>query len=298
MRFAARFAALLFLLALSIAPVRSAEIANPNDTARFLAGLPPSPDSPLAALTKDPTWQSYARRFDSIFGQEDRGHLGKVRAFAKSRLTAPHETVFYFFSGPDALHAVALFPTASTYVMAGLEPPGNIPPLPSLNKATLGRTERGMEVALGNLMKLSYFITKNMSNQLRPGPVYGTLPVIYVFLARSGATIDETTFVNVDNAGNEVPGDPNQKAATKGVKVVFSFDGGPKKTLYYFSTDLANGGVKNSGFLAFCEKLGTNGADAFVKSASYLLHGDAFSTTRSFLLDHASSILQDDTGIP
>ena len=181
---------------------------------------------------------------------------------------------------------MALFPNASTYVMAGLEPPGNIPPLPSLNKATLGRTERGMEVALGNLMKLSYFITKNMSNQLRPGPVYGTLPVIYIFLARSGATIDETTFVSVDSAGNEIPGDPNQKSAAKGVKIVFSLDGGPKKTLYYFSTDLANGGVKNSGFLAFCEKLGTNGADAFVKSASYLLHGDAFSTTRSFLLDH------------
>ena len=147
MRFAARFAALLFcLLALSIAPVRSAEIANPNDTARFLAGLPVSPDSPLAALTKDPTWQSYERRFDSIFGQEDRGHLGKVRAFAKSRLITPHDTVFYFFSGPDALHAVALFPTASTYVMAGLEPPGNIPPLNSLPRGTalnaLGRDVR------------------------------------------------------------------------------------------------------------------------------------------------------------
>jgi hypothetical protein len=147
-------------------------------------------------------------------------------------------------------------------------------------------------------MKLSYFITKNMSNQLRPGPVYGTLPVIYVFLARSGATIHETTFVSVDSAGNEIPGDPNQKSAAKGAKVVFSFDGGPKKTLYYFSTDLANGGVKNSGFLAFCEKQGANGADAFVKSASYLLHGGNFSTVRSFLLDHAASILQDDTGIP
>jgi hypothetical protein len=293
-----KFAALVSLLALSTAPALSAEVANPNDTARLLAGLPVASDSPLASLAGDSSWQAHASRFNSMFGEEDRSHLSQVRAFAKERLSAPHDTLYYFFSGPDALHAVALFPNASTYVMAGLEPPGNIPPLASLSKATLGHTERGMEVAIGNLMKLSYFITKNMSNQLRPGPVYGTLPVIYIFLARSGATIDETTFVNIDSAGNEIAGDPNQKSAAKGVKVVFSLDGGPKKTLYYFSTDLSNGGVKNSGFLAFCEKLGANGADAFVKSASYLLHGGNFSTVRGFLLDHSASILQDDTGIP
>ncbi len=285
------------LLALATAPVRSAEIAMPDDTARFLAGLPPSPDSPLAALTKDPAWQQHASRFNTMFGEEDRSHLSHVRAFAKERLSPTHDTLLYMFSGPDALHALALFPNASTYVMAGLEPPGNIPALTGLSRATVDRTERGLEVALGNLLKLSYFITKNMENQLRPGPVYGTLPVIYVFLARSGQTIHETTFVTIDNDGNEhAVDDPNQKSSAKGVKIVFSADGGPKKTLYYFSTNLTNDGVKNSGFLAFCEKQGV--ADAFVKSASYLLHGGNFSTVRNFLLDHSASILQDDTGIP
>ncbi|MBV9968949.1 MAG: hypothetical protein JO228_03110 [Xanthobacteraceae bacterium] len=293
-----KFAVLASLIALAAGPALGAEIAHPNDTARLLAGLPVAADSALASLASEAAWQAHAARFNSMFGEEDRSHLSHVRAFAKERLSPTHDTLFYFFSGPDALHAVALFPNANTYVMAGLEPPGNIPPLETLSKATLGRTERGLEVALGNLMKLSYFITKNMANQLRPGPVYGTLPVIYVFLARSGATIEETTFVGIDGAGNEVPADPNQKSAAKGVKITFTLDGGPKKTLYYFSTDLANGGVKNSGFLAFCEKQGAGGADAFVKSASYLLHGGSFSTVRNFLLDHTASILQDDTGIP
>ena len=273
------------LLALSMAPARSAEIAMPNDTARFLAGLPPSPDSPLAALAKDPAWQQHASRFNTMFGEEDRSHLSHVRAFAKERLSPTHDTLLYMFSGPDALHALALFPNASTYVMAGLEPPGNIPALTGLSRASVDRTERGLEVALGNLLKLSYFITKNMENQLRPGPVYGALPVIYVFLARSGQTIHETSFVTVDNEGNEhAVDDPNQKSSAKGVKIVFSADGGPKKTLYYFSTNLTNDGVKNSGFLAFCQKQGD--ADAFVKSASYLLHGGNFSSVRNFLLDH------------
>ena len=125
-----RLAALLLaIVTLSFAPARSAEVATPNDTARFLAGLPPSADSPLTPLTKDPNWQAHANRFNSIFAQQDRGHLGRVRAFSKARLTTTHDTMLYFFSGPDALHAVALFPNATTYVLAGLEPAGNIPPL-------------------------------------------------------------------------------------------------------------------------------------------------------------------------
>jgi hypothetical protein len=35
-----------------------------------------------------------------------------------------------------------------------------------------------------------------------------------------------------------------------------------------------------------------------VKSASYLMHNDTFSTVREFLLAHSATILQDDTGIP
>ena len=37
-------------LALTTAPARSADTVSPNDTARFLAGMVPTSDSPLAAL--------------------------------------------------------------------------------------------------------------------------------------------------------------------------------------------------------------------------------------------------------
>ena len=63
-----------------------------------------------------------------------------------------------------------------------------------------------------------------------------------------------------------------------------------------FSTDLADSGIKNSGFLTFCDKLGHG--DSFVKSASYLMHSDNFSTIRDFLLTHSVSLLEDDSGIP
>ena len=86
------------------------------------------------------------------------------------------------------------------------------------------------------------------------------------------------------------------KGVPNGVKIGFTSGDGKPQTLYYFSTDVSNGGVKNSGFLKFCERLGTG--DAFVKSASYLMHNDSFSMVRDFLLGHTATIVQDDTGVP
>jgi hypothetical protein len=200
------------------------------------------------------------------------------------------------FSGPDALHAIAFFPNATTYVLAGLEPAGDIPSLTGMSRGTLMHSVQGLEPALSTLLSFSFFITKRMHSDLHPGPINGTLPIIYVFLARSGKTIHEMSFVNLDNEGNEKPPGEAPRSAAKGVKIVFSAEGGPKQTMYYFSTNLANDGLKTSGFLTFLEKLGP--ADSFLKSASYLLHSGNFSTVRNFLLDHSALILQDDSGIP
>jgi len=301
-------AALLIEIAFALnaaAPV-SAESATANDTARFLAGLPPVANSPLAILTQDPLWQDHARRFNSLFSREDSNTLSRVRAFSKEHLPDKHDTLLYFFSGPDFLFATSFFPTASTYVLAGLEPVGSIPQLTSMSMPTIEGSLRNLENSLGSLLSFSFFITKNMKAQLSDGPVYGTLPVLYVFLARTGKTLHDVAFVGLDEKGNvqvldEPPdaGVSNQKAirsAARGIRIVFSRESGPRQTLYYFSTNLADSSVAHSGFLAFCERLGP--ADSFIKSASYLLHGSGFSRARAFLLNHSEIILQDDSGIP
>jgi hypothetical protein len=69
-----------------------------------------------------------------------------------------------------------------------------------------------------------------------------------------------------------------------------------EKSLYYFSTDLSNSGVRNSGFLKFCETLAPG--NSLLKSASYLLHAGNFSTVRDFILANSATIIQDDSGIP
>jgi hypothetical protein len=136
-----------------------------------------------------------------------------------------------------------------------------------------------------------------MKVDLRAGQLNGTLPILYVFLARSGKTIREVSPVALDDKGaayfaNENPG----KNATHGVRIVFAGSDGEQKTLYYFSTDLSNPGVRASGFLKFCATLAPG--NSLLKSASYLLHSGNFTTVRDFILANSSTIIQDDSGIP
>ena len=84
--------------------------------------------------------------------------------------------------------------------------------------------------------------------------------------------------------------------ATRGVRIKFAGSDGVEKTLYFFSTDLSNSGVKGSGFLKFCDTLAPG--NSLIKSASYLLHAGNFSTVRDFLLAKSATIIQDDSGIP
>ncbi len=300
-----RIAVVGCLFFLTTAAALGAEIATANDTARFLAGLPLSSESPLAALANDPDWEQHAKTFDALFGRKEANSLSKVRAFSEAQLSRKRDTMFYMFGGPDFLYATSFFPAASTYVLAGLEPPGEMPQMTILSHSVVARSLRSLENSLRSLLGIGFFITSRMQSELYMGPVHGTLPVLYVFLARTGKTIHEMSYVNLDGNGEPQPqsypaGENNRrnvaKSYAKGVRIVFSDGDGPRQTLYYFSTDLSDRGLARSGFLKFMDKF--NKADSLVKSASYLLHGSNFSMMRNFLLDHSATILQDDTGIP
>ena len=192
------------MLALSAAPARSIEAVATDDTARFLAGLQPSSSSPLAAFTNDPAWVSHAHNLNSMFGREESVQLSKVREFAKKYLSDKHDTMLYMFSGPDFLYATSFFPNASTYVLAGLEPVGAVPDLTSLSPSIIDEELGSLEASMSSLFSFSFFITQKMKTQLREGPVYGTLPILYVFLARTGKTIHEVNFVSLDEQGKLV----------------------------------------------------------------------------------------------
>jgi hypothetical protein len=284
------------LLLLGSAPARATDIVSANDTARFLAGMSPAADSPLAAWTKNRAWQEHARSFDSAFERLEQHQLSRIRAWSEHNLTAPRPTMLYMFSGPDFLYANAFFPKATTYVLSGLEPVGTVPDLIAM-RGSVAVPLHQLRASLSTILSYSFFITHNMKSDLRMGRLTGTLPILYVFLARSGKTIQEVTPVRLDAEGAPQPDlDPVRGSATRGVKIVFTSSDGEARTLYYFNTDLSNDGVKSSKFLRFCEALAPG--DSLIKSASYLLHSGGFSIVRDFLLAKSTTLVQDDSGIP
>jgi len=281
----------------SVTGARAADTATADDTARFLAGMMPSEGSPLLPLTKDPSWQRHAKFFDNAFAQLEQRQLSKVRAWADNNLAAPKPTMFYMFSGPDFLYANAFYGKASTYVMAALEPPGSLPDLVKLPRGTVNSALANIEHSLSTIMNFSFFITKHMKTDLHAGQIGGALPILFVFMERSGTSIKEVTPVTIDESGAVHAGAEGAKTSTpRGVKILFAGKDGVEKTLYYFSTDLSNSGVRSSGFLKFCQTLAPG--NSLIKSASYLLHSGNFTTVRDFLLANSATIIQDDSGIP
>jgi len=274
-----------------------------NDTARFLAGLPPSPGSPLEELTKEASWQEHAKFFNSAWASLDQNQLAKIRAWDASYIpdaSTSKAPVFYMFSGPDYLYVDTFFPNGSTYVLCGIEPIGPVPDVTKIRPGSLSPELHNLEASLNSVLSFSFFITKEMKSDLQNHTLNGTLPLIYIFLARSGKMIHEVSFVGLDSTGALQPMEGGASAAkglAPGVKITFSRTGASEpQTLYYFSTDISDDGIKKSGFLKFCQSLAPG--NSFVKSASYLMHESYFSTIRSFLLNNSLTLVQDDSGIP
>ena len=282
----------LLILACLIAPLRA---QTANETAQYLAGLPVR-GTALEEFSRDQAWVDHATGFDKSWRELEARQLKNIRAWGTRFLGDAAESrgpMFYFFSGPDSLYAQAFYPNATTYILCGLEPVGPVPDVTKLNGAMLDSALANLRKSLNSVLSFSFFITKDMKSDLQQTQLSGTLPVLYVFLARAGCRIESVEPVGLDKAGALTDG----KAAVNGVKIVFFAASGRQQTLYYFTTDLADYALRNNrGFLAFCERQGRG--VSLVKAASYLMHLETFSTARDFLLSSSDAIVQDDSGIP
>jgi hypothetical protein len=253
--------------------------ATLDETARFLAGMPVT--GALEPLTHDPAWQEHAQAMDEAWKRKEQQQIWPIRQWMLANAPQYHrssDTAFYMFSGPDFLYASIFFPLSSNYILAGLEPVGNVPDLTLVPPEMLRADLLSLRSSMNSILKFQYFITKEMRADLGRGNVSGTLPILYVFLARLGYTVNDVTRVT---------------SPAEGVKITFT-GGEQPQTLYYFKTDLA--GSANSAFLRWCTARGPG--LSLLKAASFLMHGDGFSGVRNFLLQNSRVIIQDDSGIP
>src|SRR6516225_2490505 len=283
-----------------IAPRAVPVSVGPNDVARFLAGMPVPENSPLAPLTHDPAWQGHAAFFEEQFTKLNVRQLQKLHAWQETYLpesVQPIPVVFYMFSGPDFLYVDQFFPKAAVYVLCGKESLG--PPPDPLRIANLSRALGNLENAMKSSLNTTYFITKDMKVDLHEQNLNGVLPILYAFIARADKSIANVSFGSLTSGGVfEEAATGRKGGSTPGVRIRYRDNqSGSAQTLYYFTTDVSDGGIKAApGFLKFCQRLGTGAS--FLKSPSYLLFENGFASIRNFILDHSNMILQDDSGIP
>ncbi len=299
-----KFASLSLLLLSLIFPqaAGSEERAIPldriNDAAAFLAGidLPHQTEHPL---TKTNSWATHVKTLDAEFESHRERVLFPMSEWSNAELTPEltrDSTVRYMFSGPDILHAFHMFPTADTFVLCGLEPVGEIPQLSELTAGNAGRALGEVRNALGEIINFSFFRTKDMKDDLQFSTFHGTTPIMMVFLTRSGQYLKGVEFLTLNKDGTLTSNGLNSKGADA-VKIEFSplrFE--KRKTLYYFSSDLSDGGFPKSGFKTWLESRPKG--NAYLKAASFLMHESYFKGIRNHLLDHSVQIVQDDSGIP
>jgi hypothetical protein len=278
---------------------RALPAAGPNDIARFLAGMPVPENSPLAPLTRHPAWQEHAAFFEKEFSKLNSRQLQKLHAWEETYLPEsmqPIPVAFYMFSGPDFLYVDQFFPRASVYVLCGKEAMG--PPPDPLRIANLPGALGNLENAMKSSLETTYFITKDMKVDLQLQNLNGVLPILYAFIARADKSITSVTFGSLNGGAFQESAPGKRGGSIPGVRINYTDNqSGVSQTLYYFTTDISDGGIKSTpGFLKFCQRFRTGAS--FLKSSSYLMFEDGFATIRNFILDRSSLIVQDDSGIP
>jgi hypothetical protein len=228
-----------------------------------------------------------------------------MRAFQKRELSGisiANSTVFYPFSGPDALMITIFFPRSPTYVMVGLEPAGTLPSPKQLAGKDLRGYLASVRTTIDSELSRSFFITRQMDRQFRGQVTDGLFLPILQLLVRTGHTILGFRYVRLNDAGQIVERAANYhgpgKIGNKGVELDFRTDSDQSiHKLFYFSVNLSDERLRQDpAFLTFLTSL--KGATTYLKATSYMLHKPGFSMIRERILSDSRAILQDDSGIP
>ncbi len=289
--------------ALSVPAPPVAETAFDRLFAR-IAGLPGSPQTP-AAWQEEACWNDYRALAGKAWEDFDGDVICRMKAWAEDCLRearASTSVLFYPFGGPDFVTADSLFPGAAETVLMGLEPVGNLPDLDRASAEWRQAFFADLGELISGFLKRGYFITKDMNDVYTRGKVDGALPVIAFFLARGGCSVVDVSRLAPDGTGGWSES-PYKKMTVRphrpyGVKIVYRKSGDPSdRAVYYFSCDVENRTFQTGSplhrFFAGLERMTT-----FVKSGSYLLHWNSFSTLRRLILEKSLYVLQDDTAVP
>ena len=306
---------LVTLLAFWLIPAARSVYANDGETAEYnrratataqiLAGITPNPVDPaLKRLIESEAFKEHQQWMSSSWNQV-RHRIQTMEAWRSHEIKIPgtqKKNLLYPFSGPDLLNAYVFFPDHARYVFFSLERPGTLPDLESVTTTQFSKLLQDVRSAFRDIFERNYFITSYMTKQLTTPWIRGTIPVMATMLALMNRRIIRIEpldlFPDLTHA-YDAPDAKRPPVLMRAVRVDFASanNGSVIQQLYYVSVDAADRALEfYPGFLNWASqyKPGT----VLIKSASYLLHDQQFSKTRTMLLDAAVVLVQDDTGIP
>ncbi len=245
---------------------------------------------------------------DYLWTTSDKKLFTPLRQWAQAELSPYHEWknfVFYPFSGADWPSIYALYPNGQRYVFFGLEQEGDPAYMRLLSPQEIANNLWGPYAAMADLLRLSFFKTKEMQQFLIKGKVRGLLPVFLAFFARSGHDIYEVNHIYLTPEGKIDTFPQNTRKPVQspwdtivtGLRFLIGKPGQAPQEVIYVSFNAANDGLKNQkGIVPFLQTI--QPCVTFIKAASYLMHGQDFSQMRSLILTQSIAILEEDSGIP
>jgi hypothetical protein len=273
--------------------------ASLNDAARMLAGLGPvRPSDGYADVRQTSAWRAHHETMNKLWRDFEWRHETPIRQWAAREIPdiAGAETLFYPFSGPDFLFAQAFFPQVQTVVMCGLEPAEVLPVMSNLSPAEVSSGLSSLRTAINSVMQFSFFITKDMRNDLQSSRFRGVLPILMVFMARSGYAVESVDAIQIAADGSPVIV-AVENGSAPGLLIRARAPSGALVRVFYVRQNLADDSLNPAHpFLAFVRQVAPG--PAFTKSASYLMHESYFSTIRNHLLQERPALVQDPSGVP
>ncbi len=295
-----------------------------NSAARLLAGLPPTYPGHFD-LAESRAWKEHSAAMREAWSKVIAGRVTAMTAWRNTAIESAcpaGKTLLYPFSGPDFFNAYWMFPACENYVLFGLEHIGDLPGLDNAGERDLGRLFGDVRASVSDLLDRNYFITENMSRQLRTSQLRGVVPLLIIPMALSGVEILRIVPHNLSHLQREraVPaaaesaksagtpvatGAARTKAAgqrpmrqMRGITIEFRTRGSARvQRLHYFTLDATDAGLAH--YPEFIDYLnGLAPTSTFMKAASYLLHSRKFRKLSQTLLEVSDFLVQDDTGLP
>lgn len=279
-----------------------------TDLARLLGGLRPQDTLYWRSALRDSAWIAYAREVERLWNTRKRALYDSLAVWAARELQPYHTwkgRVFYPFSGADWPTIHYIYPQGEFYLFFGLEQEGDPHYLRKLAPSEIARNLRGTYMTLQDLLRLSFFCTKDMQVQLAHGKVRGLLPVFLALFARTGHVIYSVEHIYLKEGGiidtlSDAKPKPAQSAwdnPITGLRFRVGLPDKPVQEVVYLSLNAANTGLERQiGSRDFLSRM--RPCVTLIKSASYLLFSPEFSEMRRLILTQSVALLQEDSGMP